>query len=168
LEKSNLILLYEEEKDNLVYFISEATGNEEDAEDIIQEAFLKALLRYEQCESNPKSWLFTIVWNTARDRLRSKNREKTLITRPLYKHFKEMEPTYNDDPDEDHMKLEVKRLIKKEPYHRRGVLEAHFLYGKSEGQILKMYKGLTVDRIRGIIQYFRRRILETFSEDFSI
>ncbi len=54
------------------------TGNEEDAEDVVQEALLKAFKRLDQFEdrANFGSWLYRIVANCAYDALRSRARQE--------------------------------------------------------------------------------------------
>jgi RNA polymerase sigma-70 factor (ECF subfamily) len=54
------------------------TGNEEDAEDVVQEAFLKAFKRLDQFEdrANFGSWLYRIAANCAYDALRSRARRE--------------------------------------------------------------------------------------------
>jgi RNA polymerase sigma-70 factor, ECF subfamily len=52
------------------------TGNEQDAEDVVQEAFLKAYRRLDQFESRAEvgSWLYRIAANCAVDVLRARRR----------------------------------------------------------------------------------------------
>ena len=59
------------------------TGNEQDAEDVVQEAFLKAYRRLDQFESraNFGSWLYRIAANCALDVLRARVRRDE---RPLF------------------------------------------------------------------------------------
>jgi RNA polymerase sigma-70 factor (ECF subfamily) len=54
------------------------TGNEEDAEDVVQEALLKAFRRLDQFEdrANFGSWLYRIAANCAYDMLRSRARRE--------------------------------------------------------------------------------------------
>lgn len=54
------------------------TGNEQDAEDVVQEAFLKAFRRLDQFEDRAHfgSWLYRIAANCAYDALRSRARRE--------------------------------------------------------------------------------------------
>jgi len=53
-------------QDNLSYFANTLTQNEEDAKDLVQETYLKALLYREKFEANTnlKAWIYTIMKNT--------------------------------------------------------------------------------------------------------
>jgi len=64
------------------------TGNEQDAEDVVQETFLKAYRRLDQFESraNFGSWLYRIASNSAYDLLRTRAR-------------RDEQPLGDDDPD---------------------------------------------------------------------
>lgn len=59
--------------------------NEQDAEDCLQEAFLKAYLAYDRLEgsANYRAWLYRIAGNTARTRLRGRLRTGILISEDL-------------------------------------------------------------------------------------
>src|SRR5262245_2420434 len=54
------------------------TGNEQDAEDVVQEAFLRAFRRLEQYDERAKfsSWLHRIAANCAYDQLRARKRRR--------------------------------------------------------------------------------------------
>jgi RNA polymerase sigma-70 factor (ECF subfamily) len=64
------------------------TGNEQDAEDVVQESFLKAYRRLDQFESraNFGSWIYRIAANCAYDLLRARAR-------------RDERPLAEDDPD---------------------------------------------------------------------
>ena len=56
--------------------------NEQDAEDCLQEAFLKAYLAYDRLDgaANYRAWLYRIAGNTARTRLRGRLRTGILLS----------------------------------------------------------------------------------------
>ena len=53
-------------QNNLQYFATKLTGNHEDANDLMQDTYLKALVNREKYEddTNLKAWTFTIMKNT--------------------------------------------------------------------------------------------------------
>lgn len=59
--------------------------NEQDAEDCLQEAFLKSYLAYDRLDesANYRAWLYRIAGNTARTRLRGKLRTGILLSDEL-------------------------------------------------------------------------------------
>lgn len=75
-------------KDNLHYFAYTLTSNQEDAKDLVQDTFLKALLNREKFEddTNMKAWTFTIMKNTFINNYRRNIRTNALIdtTEDLY------------------------------------------------------------------------------------
>lgn len=80
-----LILL----QDNLRFFAKQLTHDEDDAQDLLQETFVKALSykSYYQDKSNLKAWLFTIMKNTFINQYRRKARFSTIVDRTDQKHF---------------------------------------------------------------------------------
>lgn len=110
------------------------TGNEQDAEDVVQEAFLKAYRRLDQFESraNFGSWLYRIAANCAVDVLRARTRRDEL---PLYGDAQEEEPLplATSDPGPDRMvhASELRRRIgaamsRLSPLERAAFVLRHF------------------------------------------
>jgi len=65
----------------LKYFALKLTADNEDAEDLLQETFLKAL-KYKdkfQEKTNLKAWLYTIMKNTFINNYRRKVKRKTIM-----------------------------------------------------------------------------------------
>ncbi|HRZ21329.1 MAG TPA: RNA polymerase sigma factor, partial [Bacteroidales bacterium] len=68
-------------KDNLSYFANLLTSNEEDAKDLVQDTFVKALTHREQFQpdTNLKAWAYTIMKNTFINNYRRSVRSNTLV-----------------------------------------------------------------------------------------
>lgn len=66
----------------LKYFALKLTSNSEDAEDLLQETFLKALKYKDKFEAhtNLKSWLYTIMKNTFINNYRRSVRKRNIMT----------------------------------------------------------------------------------------
>lgn len=75
-------------KKNLEYFAYSLTMNQEDANDLLQDTFLKALTYREKFvkEDNLKAWMFTIMKNTFINNYRRSVKANTIIdgTKDLY------------------------------------------------------------------------------------
>jgi RNA polymerase sigma-70 factor, ECF subfamily len=64
---------------SLYRYLHRLTGDEDAAEDIAQEAFVR-LLRQSLPEAEIRPWLFTVAMNLVRDRARKRERRKRLLT----------------------------------------------------------------------------------------
>lgn len=66
---------------HLEYFAKKLTSNEDDAQDLLQETFLKALIFKDKFveSTNLKAWLFTIMKNIFINNYRRNMRSKTII-----------------------------------------------------------------------------------------
>lgn len=67
--------------DNLYSIALRMTRNEKDAEDLVQEAFLKAFRFFHRFErgTNARAWILTILTNTFRTRYRKKKQEPDMV-----------------------------------------------------------------------------------------
>ena len=68
-------------RDNLNYFANLLTSSEEDAKDLVQDTFVKALTHREQFQpdTNLKAWAYTIMKNTFINNYRRNIRSNTII-----------------------------------------------------------------------------------------
>jgi RNA polymerase sigma-70 factor (ECF subfamily) len=79
---SELSAIYSNEfillKESITAYLYRLTANKEDAEDIVQETYLKVAEKIDsfQQRSSFKTWVFTIATNLAKDNRRAKNRWK--------------------------------------------------------------------------------------------
>lgn len=76
------------------------TGSAADADDVVQETFLRALAAPPPETKNPEPWLVTVALNVARDRLRKRKRESyrgPWLPSPIDAHDLEPEPPSMDD-----------------------------------------------------------------------
>ncbi len=75
-DRDGFRLLVERHSRSLFRLAHRMTGNEHDAEDVVQEAFLRAYKRLDQFEDRSQvgSWLFRIAANCAYDLLRTRQR----------------------------------------------------------------------------------------------
>ncbi len=75
-------------KDNLQYFAYSLTANHEDANDLIQDTYLKAIVHKDKFDpaTNLKAWIYTIMKNTFINKYRKDIKVNTIIdnTKDLY------------------------------------------------------------------------------------
>mgnify|MGYP006292084605 CR=1 FL=1 len=86
------------------------TKNEKDAEDLVQETFVKAYTNWHRFEqgTNCRAWLFTILTNTFINKYRRKKKEREILNaddlRPIEQFFFNREKTdYYDSPERETM-----------------------------------------------------------------
>ncbi|MDP4208177.1 MAG: RNA polymerase sigma factor [Bacteroidota bacterium] len=94
----------------MMRFAYRLTANKEDAQDLVQETFLKALRCYKQFiyQSNLKAWVFTIMKNTFINNYRHGIRLN--IYRDQTK-INQLKSTSLDDPDSAYSALEITQNI---------------------------------------------------------
>lgn len=111
------------------------TGNEQDAEDVVQETFLKAYRRLDQFESraNFGSWLYRIAANGAMDVLRARARrdEQPLAHGPAEEDERAPLPATDPGPDRIAQGAELRRRIgaalsRLSPLERAAFVLRHF------------------------------------------
>lgn len=119
------------------------TGNESDAEDVVQEAFLKAYRRLDQFEAraNVGSWLYRIAANCAFDLLRRRARrgEQPLDPDPEGSAAEVALPTSDPAPD---------RLVYSgEVRHRVGKAMARLSERERSAFVLRHHEGMSIEEI---------------------
>jgi RNA polymerase sigma-70 factor (ECF subfamily) len=75
-------LLVDRYKDRLFNYLLRLTGNRDDAEEVAQEAFVKAFIHAEKYKTIAKfsTWLYTIATNLVRNRMRSRSRAPQIFS----------------------------------------------------------------------------------------
>ena len=82
MNRENLTLSFEQNRPQLKSYILRLTASVEDAEDIVQDTFVKAFSNIQtfKGESSLKTWIFAIASNLAKDFLRAKKRWPENVT----------------------------------------------------------------------------------------
>jgi RNA polymerase sigma-70 factor (ECF subfamily) len=91
--------LYDAYYRRLVGQLTAVTGSREEAEDVVQEAFARALLheRALHATANPEAWLRTVAVNQARSRWRRVRRFAGLLPRLVPDQYDELDPASRID-----------------------------------------------------------------------
>ena len=155
-------------QDELVNFVAKFTGSPDDAEDIAQEAFLKAYTRLESFESRAKfkTWLFRIATNHCIDRARKSARRPAHCSldqaredsRPLVETLAaEREPL--DELRTKELQLEVRKAIVQLPEKLRAVLILHDLQGMQYAEIAQVL-GCPVGTVKSRLHNARAQLKE--------
>lgn len=117
----------------LVIHCDRLVGNRSDAEDIAQEAFVKAYLqldRYQPDKAKFSTWLYKIATNLSLDYLR-KQKRVTAVT-DIESVTEVTMPTFIEDEERNHIRKTVLALM---PPEYRRVIEAYYWLGKSYEEI---------------------------------
>ena len=147
--------------DKLVSYYSHRTGNISDAEDVVQEAFYRAI-RYQESYSEHardfETWFFTIArrafYDLKRDRL--KMGMTTLMEEAL------VEDTVDMDGYEQKLAGEIEELInqKKDPEHR-SILYLYFIRNYKPSDIVNVVDTSNAT-IRQIVWRFKQEVKDRY------
>jgi RNA polymerase sigma factor (sigma-70 family) len=115
------------------------TGNRENAEDVLQEGFIKIILAYEKFKptGNFESWMRRIMVNTALNYIRDHEKEKLFIDlEPAMEVLHDPEDYDNDDYTQD----QLMELISTLPVGYRMVFNLYVLEDYSHKEIAEMLR----------------------------
>lgn len=152
-------------QNNLEAFARQLTRNEDDAKDLTQETFLKALCNREKFvhQTNLKAWLYTIMKNIFINDYRRARKANTIIDQTEDLYYLNVNNT--DDDTDPEMLYNAKEL--EEGINR---LDADFrkpfdMYnaGYKYHEIADELK-LTIGTVKSRIFYSRRKLMEQMSE----
>lgn len=122
--------LYEKHHEELERFARSIAGNEKEAEDLVQDTFMKALTHLHTLNtlSDPqqRAWLFKVLRNLRYDRFRKQRFERPMQERD--------EPEI--DPD-DFSAVEMKDLLQSLPANLQDVVYKRYWLGLTSKQIAK-------------------------------
>jgi len=110
--------------DALYYAALDLSGNASDAEDIVQEAALKGLRRFEtfQAGTDFKAWMMTIVANTYIDLYRRRRREKPASSQDAVEAMADSESTLRGGDLEFLLPDDVERALSSLPEEQRAAV----------------------------------------------
>lgn len=112
----------------LVAQLHAVTGNRQEAEDVVQEAFMRAMGRWEQVKTydSPEAWLRTVALNLARSRWRRAVRGAAALVRHGV-------PASEPELSPDHVALMT--AMKDLPEAQREALVLHHFVGMSVDEV---------------------------------
>ncbi|MFN2171480.1 MAG: RNA polymerase sigma factor [Candidatus Promineifilaceae bacterium] len=125
-----LVLQYQDSVFRLAYLI---TGSAEDAEDVAQEAFIRAFLKLDHYDGGRplRPWLLAITGNLARNKRRSIGRYWHAVQRFLQAHREETAVSPAHDPGDAQL---LRQAIQKLPQDSQSVIYLRYFLGLSEAE----------------------------------
>ena len=138
--------LYDRYRDRLVHFVARKTGDGDQAQDLVQEAFIRVTRHLHRFDTSKKfsTWVYTIASNLSKNELRNRSRSPLVL-------FQRLTNSWDDDhrpiqfedfrmrPDDLYRKRYLKRLVEDTvqelPEHHRLVFQLRELEGKSYEEI---------------------------------
>ena len=152
-------------QDNLSYFATMLTSNHEEAKDLVQDTFLKALSNKDKFrpDTNLKAWTYTIMKNTFINNYRRNIKSNTIIdtTEDLY-YLNNSSRSREESPES---KISVKEIIngieKLEAEHRKP-FEMH-TQGYKYKEIADVLD-LSIGTVKSRIFFTRKKLMQNLKE----
>lgn len=150
---------------NLEYFALSLTSNPDDAKDLLQETYLKALTYRDKFvdHTNLKAWLFTIMKNTFINNYRRNLKANTIIdtTEDLY-YLNNSKASGKTSPDTQISEKEIRKGIKELEDEYRVPFEMHTLGFKYKEIAEKL--DLSIGTVKSRIFFTRKKLMKRLSE----
>lgn len=155
-KRIELIWYYQDNFDSLVKKINRICGNYHDAEDVVQDAFERAVRYLHTCNDMDK-WFNIILRNTYRDFVRQRMGWPT--TKPIDEHLEELEAVIVDHLRPS-MVGTIDEMIEKEKEPNRTIIALHVNYGFSQGEIACIVAGTSIGNINNILNRFKQKAIK--------
>lgn len=141
--------LYDRYRDRLVHFIIRKTGDQDRAQDLVQEAFIRVTRHLHRFDTTKKfsTWIYTIASNLSKNELRNRSRSPLVLFQKLESNWDEdHRPLQFEDsrmtPDTMYRKRYLEQVVEDTvetlPEHHRLVFRLRELEGKSYEEIAEI------------------------------
>ncbi len=151
---------------NLKYFAYTLTSNYEDAQDLVQETFLKALTNREKftANTNLKAWTFTIMKNTFINNYRQNVRNNTILDKTDDLYYLNLTKESNlGRPDTDYSLKEINKTIDKISPEQRLPFEMYNQGYKYKEIAEKL--DLSIGTVKSRIFFTRKKLMEALRDN---
>ena len=152
-------------RDNLQYFAYSLTSNREDANDLLQDTFLKAIVHKDKFDpsTNLKAWIYTIMKNTFINKYRKDIKVNTIIdnTKDLYY----MNNSSQSDivmPDSKYNQTELEKVVDGLTDEHRIPFQMH-LHGYKYKEIADSLN-LSIGTVKSRIFFSRKKLMEKLQD----
>lgn len=153
-------LYYRANYDQLVKRMTWATGSPMDAEDVVQDAFEKALKYYKSKNQDFERWFSVILSNCFKTH---KSKERLGGTsKPIEEHEDEIEPVYHTAIEEI-TRQEIRDLANSKPEKQREVLRLTFDFGYKPSEIVTLIPDVTLRQVSYHLETFRKEVKEKYT-----
>lgn len=154
---SCLMNAWETHENELRHWLRGRLGNAHDAEDMLQELFLKAMRQDRKfCEiDNARAWLFEVARNAVADRLRLKKTEVELPD--------DLAAEHEETPAVESLAACLPRALSELSEEDRDAITRCDLEGMTQEDYARL-KGLTLPGAKSRVQRARRRLREHLTE----
>jgi len=158
-DKNSFAYLVERHKDMVFTIAKRMLQNQEDAEEVAQDAFMKAYksLKKFKGESKFSTWLYKIVYNLAISKLRKKKHDTFSIDDSDNSHFEAIEESsYNklQDLERTDQRNYIKTAIEQLNYEERTVVTLYYQKEQKVSEIAEI-TGLSASNVK--VKLFRAR-----------
>jgi RNA polymerase sigma factor (sigma-70 family) len=146
---------------NLKYFAYTLTSNYEDAQDLVQETYLKALTNRDKftANTNLKAWTFTIMKNTFINNYRQNVRNNTILDKTDDLYFLNLNRESGIGlPDADISTKDIQREIKRIDEDQRKPFEMYNQGYKYKEIAEKLH--LSIGTVKSRIFFTRKKLME--------
>ncbi len=152
-------------QDNLKYFAKSLTSNEDDANDLMQETFLKAIQYKDKFDpaTNLKAWTYTIMKNTFINNYRKNMRKSTFVdtTDDLY-YLNVNNKAEDSVPDTQYFKDEISKKIESLEDEHRIPFKMHF-EGYKYKEIAEVLN-LSIGTVKSRIFFSRKKLINKLKD----
>ena len=152
-------------QDNLTYFANTLTQNEEEAKDLVQETYLKALTYRDKFEANTnlKAWTYTIMKNTFINNYRRSSKVNMIVDSTADLYFLNSTKTADDfSPESVISHKEVSKVVNKlEDEHRIPFKMHHDGYKYKE---IAEHLDLSIGTVKSRIFFSRKKLMTSLSD----
>jgi len=152
-------------KDKLRYFAFSLTANHEDADDLIQDTFVKALTNKDKFDpaTNLKAWIYTIMKNTFINKYRKDSKVSTVIdnTKDLY-YLNNSNLSGEAQPDSVYNHSELEKVINALSDDHRIPFLMHF-QGYKYKEIAEQLD-LSIGTVKSRIFFSRKKLMEKLKD----
>ncbi len=150
---------------NLKHFAYTLTTNEDDAKDLVQDTYLKAMLNQDKYydDTNLKAWTFTIMKNIFINNYRKSQKTVNILeTVEDLNYLRNSYRSYTFQPDAEYSKNEIIKGINKLSDGQRVPFEMHnsgFKYKE-----IASHLNLSIGTVKSRIFFTRKKLMDNFKD----